>query len=437
MHSAGERIQKESLASSLHYEISTPKIEQKEVGNIPAVECARTPPRPLIFVPGVSVSTLARKIKNDKGEEQWQYFWPPPMNLPQQDKDRIMFNGLRCDVCSRPEDLTSVKAMGLYPRAYDYLVDALGLSGYRLNVNFWIFPYDWRQSNRVSGKLLADFIKEKVGESGSAHCDGDGVDIINHSMGGLATRAAAKLYQAHIKRTVYIACPHYGNPLAYFVLRKDVPYDKYTLTRLPEYTVIPGNGIDFNNLQTTIDAARAFNNKLENAFKELPSMYELLPDPFYLKTKPFLYVDNEPKHTFHETYLEGDWGFTEGCAVLVRDAMRFKCELGEDLPGDNNLVIYGAGLDTPDTITYQRKFFASNNNSNNDTQDKAQRMFSSPYYSDEKGDTWVPELSGMGPPESDKTGRKPESFCDSHTLLPNNVDVIKRVLNFLADDKNS
>lgn len=356
-------LQGRLLSSSLQCEISTPKTEQKEIGNIPALECARTPPRPLIFVPGVSVSTLARKIKNDKGEEQWQYFWPPPLNLiRQEDKDRIMFDGLRCDVCSKPEDPTSVKAMGLYPGAYDYLIDALELSGYRQNVNFWIFPYDWRQSNRVSGELLAKFIDEKIHESAPAQCD-DSVDIINHSMGGLVTRAAAKLYHAPIKRTVYIASPHYGNPLAYFVLRKDVPYDGYTLTRLIEYTIIPGNGTNID--LPTINAARTFNNKLEDAFKELPSMYELLPDEFYLRTKPFLYVDNEPKRTYRETYLEGDWGFTEGSAVLVRDAMRFKCELGEDLPGDNNLVIYGAGLDTPDTIIYHRKFFASDNNSKN------------------------------------------------------------------------
>jgi lecithin:cholesterol acyltransferase len=198
-------------------------------------------------VPGISDSALAKKIESDTNEEQWQYFWPPPAppsnlpqspyypsNLPPEVKKRIL-DGLHSHIRSDPDDETSVKAMGLWPSTCDYLINALELSGYTLNVNFWIFPYDWRQSNRISGKLLADFIEDKVGKANSAQheYDDDGVDIINHSMGGFVTRAALS-YRAPIKRVVYIASPHYGCPLSYFTLQKDVPFDLY-----PQYIYEP------------------------------------------------------------------------------------------------------------------------------------------------------------------------------------------------------
>jgi len=66
----------------------------------------------------------------------------------------------------------------LIPFAYDGLIQSILKWGYKPNSNFWIFPYDWRQSNRISGHLLARFIEEKT--EGSL----DGVDLIIHSMGG-------------------------------------------------------------------------------------------------------------------------------------------------------------------------------------------------------------------------------------------------------------
>jgi hypothetical protein len=102
-------------------------------------------------------------------------------------------------------------ATGLIPFAYDGLIKSILTWGYKSNLDFWIFPYDWRQSNRISGHLLAKFIEEKTeGKRGD-----DGIDIINRSMGGIIVRVAS-LKGAPIRRAVYIACPHLGSPLAYF-----------------------------------------------------------------------------------------------------------------------------------------------------------------------------------------------------------------------------
>ena len=163
------------------------------------------PRRPLIFVPGISDSALAKKIESDTNEEQWQYFWPPPAppsNLPPEVKKRIL-DGLHSHIRSDPDDETSVKAMGLWPSTCDYLINALELSGYTLNVNFWIFPYDWRQSNRISGKLLADFIEDKVGKANSAQheYDDDGVERKIHM--------SAFFFGVLIYKTNFITVPAY------------------------------------------------------------------------------------------------------------------------------------------------------------------------------------------------------------------------------------
>ena len=43
---------------------------------------------------------------------------------------------------------SSVAPVGLFPGAYDKLISAIRLMGYRENVNFFVYAYDWRQSNR-------------------------------------------------------------------------------------------------------------------------------------------------------------------------------------------------------------------------------------------------------------------------------------------------
>ena len=86
--------------------------------------------------------------------------------------------------------------------------------GYTLGSNFWTFPYDWRQSNEISGQMLTKLIEKKIQGKWNS------IDIVCHSMGGFVARAAYK-HGAPIKRTVYIASPHFGNPLAYFALNPE------------------------------------------------------------------------------------------------------------------------------------------------------------------------------------------------------------------------
>jgi pimeloyl-ACP methyl ester carboxylesterase len=186
------------------------------------------PKRPLIFVPGIRTSRLAVRKENGSLE----HFWPlmPHEFLISAKLDRV-FHYLETNIPLQADDNDDVKvvATSLIPFAYDGLIKSILTWGYKPNIDFWIFPYDWRQSNRISGHLLAKFIEEKT--EGKY----DGVDIISHSMGGIIARAAY-IYGTPIRRAAYIACPHLGSPLAYFILHPPNRQQKiywFCLSQLP------------------------------------------------------------------------------------------------------------------------------------------------------------------------------------------------------------
>jgi pimeloyl-ACP methyl ester carboxylesterase len=153
--------------------------------------------RPLILVPGIMESSLA--VRKDS---EFLGIWPFPSGIPSSEFLNNILSDLGTNIRKGMDDNVSVVATGLLPGAYDYIISAIIRWGYTPGNNFWTFPYDWRQSSKISGQMLANFIKNK---------NLDDVDIICHSMGGFVTRFA-KNQGAPIKRTAYIASPHYGSP---------------------------------------------------------------------------------------------------------------------------------------------------------------------------------------------------------------------------------
>jgi hypothetical protein len=174
---------------------STPvkKVKSKQkVGFVPTFDgvAATNISRPLIFVPGIMASSLALKSADGSGLDN---FWPPPYTFSTSEMISKMYNGLKSPIRAKAEDKVQAQATGLFPFAYTYLLNAIEAWGYVRNQNFWIFPYDWRQSNDISGKLLADFINSKIEESMVNR--NEGIDIINHSMGGLPNFSAPKKFR--------------------------------------------------------------------------------------------------------------------------------------------------------------------------------------------------------------------------------------------------
>ena len=81
-------------------------------------------------------------------------------------------------------------------------------AGLKLNENFYVYGYDWRQSMDHAGQKLKDFI-DTIQPNGK-------VDIISHSLGGLVARSYITQNSDHkVDKLVTIGTPHQGALLAY------------------------------------------------------------------------------------------------------------------------------------------------------------------------------------------------------------------------------
>jgi hypothetical protein len=244
---------------------------------------------------------------------------------------------------------------------------------------------------------------------------------MDHSMGSFVTRAAVSIYKAPI---ISLHPDIQYNEFSEFVNVPPVDDTSNTSLQIASASASRIN-IDDPAVIETID----FNDQMEEAFRKFPSMYELLPDPFYLDTKPILYTDNKPVLGVDNTYIECEWSFKEDYAISqVEDAMKFKKEeLLKDLPGSNNVTIYGTDLPTDDTVAYLTGSSTPGTGSRSATT-VAIPMFSAPYDFGQKGDSWVPKLSAMGSMEGIEE-KNSKHFEDTHRYQITST-LLKRYGNF-------
>jgi pimeloyl-ACP methyl ester carboxylesterase len=294
---------------------------------------------PLIFVPGIMGSRLFKKGSSEP-------VWPP---VGWWDKGHFKPKSLK--ELTTALDLEVSQNEPLFPLVYSELLRYLENAGYILGENFWVFAYDWTQSNRISGKLLAQFINNVL----QTHPRWKQADIVNHSMGGLVTRAAAGLYGAPIRRTVYITSPHFGSPKAFFILHPKIEYSvfgnffKNVIGDLAwKWYVHKLIDTENNNME----------KEIKNLARQLDSVFELLPDRYYLDRDHPLVVrktlsGDYPVRGVDSTYYSDRCSFPSSeLKIKTRLAMQFKEDLGAELPGQENLVIYSDSEETLDQITY-------------------------------------------------------------------------------------
>jgi triacylglycerol esterase/lipase EstA (alpha/beta hydrolase family) len=95
---------------------------------------------------------------------------------------------------------------------YDSLIEALIQSGYELNKDLFLFPYDWHASNITTADLLKAKIQEIKTGTGATK-----VDIIGHSMGGLVARyyVESSIYNNDVDKLIFLDTPHNGAPESY------------------------------------------------------------------------------------------------------------------------------------------------------------------------------------------------------------------------------
>jgi hypothetical protein len=356
--------------------------------------------RPLVFVPGIMGSRLFKKGSSEP-------IWPP---LGWWDKGHFKPKSLR-DLMVPDKEVSRNEP--LFPLVYSELLRYLENMGYILGENFWVFAYDWTQSNRLAGKQLEEFILNIL----DSHPQWKEVDIVNHSMGGIVTRAAMRLNSAPVRRVVYITSPHYGSPKAYFILHPNIEFSVF------------GNFFKsvIGDLAWKWYLHRLINTESSNMEKEikvlarqLDSVFELMPDKYYLDRNRHLVIrlnihGEHPVNGMEATYFDDQCRFpTAELRDRVRRAMIFKEQLGETLPGRQNLVIYSDTEETFDQITYL---------------EEVGWRFGVYKDSGQKGDLLVPVYSGtLNDPQSAK------KVSGTHNGVPNNLETALLIREFLAQD---
>lgn len=277
--------------------------------------------RPVIFVPGFMGSKLYKK----KSRRITNLVWPP--YLPNSLR-KLSMNNI------------------LYPKGvvgeYEPLLQFLRSLGYKDGETLFVFAYDWRISNRQNGNSFISFINAKLKEGGNKY---DSVDVICHSMGGLITRYARKS-GAPIKKSIYLASPHYGSHKAYMMLHP----------MLADYTAktfiddVAGSKLKKHYLSWVSSGLGNPSDQLKKFVKDFPSLYELLPDMFYFKNQPLVNGIRDFAQTYYQKNPTGPWQFPKTQLYQVYRGMVFKAYLGKDLPGTPNLVIYSDSVKTHDWI---------------------------------------------------------------------------------------
>jgi len=185
---------------------------------------------------------------------------------------------------------------------YNDLIATLVANGYEKGIDLFTFPYEWRDSNVITANLLKDKIKEvKVACSATTqpNINCNKVDIIAHSMGGLAAREYIQSgqYQNDVDQMIFLGVPHRGSAESYLTW---------------EAGEFPLGFKNFFKKQFFIsEALQNFYPNLFNYIRNRPisSVQELLPTFNYLKDKDTgilrEYPNNYPRNIFLE-YLNNN-----------------------------------------------------------------------------------------------------------------------------------
>lgn len=168
---------------------------------------------PVILIPGI----LGTELK--KGNDLlWMNPWAMLADSGDEFMDVLMMgeNGMAMDGGVIKGDVLRLVEMQ-HVTIFDYfdgLVQELKEKNYSENIDLFVFPYDWRQDNKISARGLKQKIDSVVSSTGAST-----VNVVAHSMGGLV----AKQYildnpNSKIDKLVFIGTPHLGAPKAFKAL---------------------------------------------------------------------------------------------------------------------------------------------------------------------------------------------------------------------------
>ncbi|MEK9154064.1 MAG: hypothetical protein AAB798_01180 [Patescibacteria group bacterium] len=172
---------------------------------------------------------------------------------------------------------------------YDDLIATLDENGYTPEQDLFTFPYNWRKSNIETALLL----KQKIDEVKTI-CSCGKVDLVAHSMGGLAARQyiQSPAYDHDVDQLIFLGTPHLGAPKAYLMwdggeVSPANDFFDELLEKLLKHEALEEGYISlFNYIRT----------------EPIESVRELLPTYNYILDGNSLrqYPDNYPRNSFLE-----------------------------------------------------------------------------------------------------------------------------------------
>lgn len=168
---------------------------------------------------------------------------------------------------------------------YDDLIATLDVNHYTPEVDLFTFPYDWRRSNVETAALLKDKIDQV-----KLTCDCDKVDLVAHSMGGLAARyyIQSDEYEDDVDQLIFLGTPHLGAPKAYLMWEggETGPFLKISDTIMELILNQEALAQGYQDLFTYIQ------NKPISAVQELLPIYDYLFDDSTIRQYPVGYPSN-------------------------------------------------------------------------------------------------------------------------------------------------
>ena len=93
-----------------------------------------------------------------------------------------------------------------FVKEYEGLTNTLKNIGYQENVNLFLFPYDWRQSIDKTTDDLKNYLQTKIWDGNP----NQKINIVGHSLGGLAGRIFAQKNTDKINQIISVGSPHQG-----------------------------------------------------------------------------------------------------------------------------------------------------------------------------------------------------------------------------------
>jgi len=152
-------------------------------------------------------------------------------------------------------------------RDYDGLIETLENAGYQKNDDLFIFNYDWRQPVNQIADQLEEFLQKWVYPKAE-----DKIDLIGHSLGGLAARTYLQQYPDHqVDQLITLGSPHRGSVKVYPIWEGGVLTSSFPFWQRLAISLLLQ--LNRQHYFTAVQAVRAF----------APGLKDLLPIFPYLK----------------------------------------------------------------------------------------------------------------------------------------------------------